>query len=94
MRDMSQKYTWNLRVRSRLDRSSQKMTLGLAGTFVDLDPIASSMWLGFESPATVQEVADAIAVEYSADPEVVVPDVEEFVQTMRDTQMLHDVGGT
>lgn len=93
MNTISPQYTWNLRVRARRNSLSGTVTLGLGGAFMDLDPVACSMWMKFEHPSTVEDAAQAIATDYATAQATVEPDVKEFVDTMKDAQMLSPVGG-
>lgn len=87
------KYVWNLRVRSRRNRHNQNVVLGINDEYQNLDPVASSMWLRFETPSSIEQVAEAIAIEYNTSQTTVLPDVKDLVDTLCEAGMLRTLEG-
>lgn len=86
-------YVWDLRVRSRRNQHNQNVVLGINDEYLDLDPVASSMWLRFETPSSIEQASEAIALEYDTDQTIVLPDVKNLVDTLCEAGMLRTVEG-
>lgn len=59
-----------------------------AGTFFTLDEVGAFIWQRLQDPATVVDVATAVAAEFDAPEKVIERDVDSFVKDLLSARLL------
>jgi len=61
------------------------------GNVHQLNPVAACIWRGLEEDSTLATLAEAVAQEFSVEPETALRDVELFVAELRKLELLEQV---
>jgi hypothetical protein len=59
-------------------------------SFFSLNQAASRIWQLLESPTTINDLIEALLVEYEVDPAICRREVKDFIDNLRIRQMLED----
>ena len=71
------------------DLEGELVLLNLAtGVYFGLDPIGTRIWALIDDGRTVDQIVDAITEEYEVDPSVCRADLERFLATLRDNDLV------
>lgn len=59
-----------------------------SGTYHGVNPVGARIWDLLESPRSPDEIGDALASEFEVEREVVDQDVEEFLEGLRERELI------